>query len=189
MPRFICSVCDKSFEVARRRAGQVSGWIPKYCREHSPSKKKAGKKQASGSKKTVRKGTLSALLSRFFERRDPHGRRGSAKYTEGPGTASSPTGVATPIRTWGVGVVWVLDGEIQLQGYGREDGETTNNRMELTALIEAYTALPEDAEVTVFSDSQLCVNTITTWAPGWERNGWEAGGIASEEPRPGQTAP
>ena len=41
--------------------------------------------------------------------------------------------------------------------------------MELTALIEAYRALPADAKATVYTDSKLCVDTITKWAPGWER--------------------
>jgi ribonuclease HI len=48
--------------------------------------------------------------------------------------------------------------------------------MELQALIEAYRALPEDAEVTVHTDSRLCVDTITKWAPGWERRGWKKKG-------------
>ena len=45
-------------------------------------------------------------------------------------------------------------------------------RMELTALIEAYKSLPEDAVITVHSDSNLCVQTINQWAAAWERNGW-----------------
>ena len=48
--------------------------------------------------------------------------------------------------------------------------------MELTALIEAYEALPEDSKVVVHSDSQLCVNTINQWAAGWERRGWRRKG-------------
>ena len=36
--------------------------------------------------------------------------------------------------------------------------------------------LPEDAEVTVYTDSRLCVDTITKWAPGWERKGWKRKG-------------
>ena len=50
--------------------------------------------------------------------------------------------------------------------------ETTNNRMELRALIEAFRALPDDRDLVVHSDSQLCVNTINEWAVGWERRGW-----------------
>ena len=71
--------------------------------------------------------------------------------------------------------MWVEEGRIEAEGHGAED-DTTNNRMELTALIEAYRMLPEDASVTVFSDSQLCVNTITKWAPGWEKKGWKRKG-------------
>ncbi len=72
----------------------------------------------------------------------------------------------------GWGFVWVEDDEIRTQSHGA-DPQTTNNRMELRALIEAYKTLPEDAEVTVYSDSQLCVKTINEWAAGWERRGWK----------------
>jgi len=50
---------------------------------------------------------------------------------------------------------------------------TTNNRMELQALIEALGLLGEDDKVTVYSDSQLCVKTVNEWAAGWERRGWK----------------
>jgi ribonuclease HI len=75
----------------------------------------------------------------------------------------------------GWGWVWVERGEIIAQGHGREP-HTTNNRMELTALIEAYKALPDDRDLVVYCDSQLCVNTINEWAPGWERRGWKRKG-------------
>ena len=68
--------------------------------------------------------------------------------------------------------VWVKEGHIQLERWGVEP-KTTNNRMELTALIEAYKALPPDEEITVYSDSQLCVKTVNEWAAGWERRGWK----------------
>ena len=71
--------------------------------------------------------------------------------------------------------MWVEDGVIIAEGAGGEP-DTTNNRMELKALIEAYRALPEDANVTVYSDSQLCVNTINEWAAGWESRGWKRKG-------------
>ncbi len=75
----------------------------------------------------------------------------------------------------GWGWVWVEEGEILDQGNGREP-DTTNNRMELRALIEAYQELPDDRDLVVHSDSQLCVNTINEWAPGWERRGWKRKG-------------
>ncbi|HKE12555.1 MAG TPA: RNase H family protein, partial [Myxococcota bacterium] len=54
----------------------------------------------------------------------------------------------------GWGVVWVENDVIRAQKSG-VDPETTNNRMELTALIEAFGMLPRDADVTVYSDSEL----------------------------------
>lgn len=77
---------------------------------------------------------------------------------------------------------WVEDDRIVAEKHGA-DPATTNNRMELTALIEAFRALPSDARVTVFSDSELCVKTINEWAAGWERRGWrrKSGPIANLE--------
>ncbi len=75
----------------------------------------------------------------------------------------------------GWGWVWVENGEILLEGHGRAP-ETTNNRMELQALIEAYKKLPGDRELVIYCDSQLCVNTINEWASGWEKRGWKRKG-------------
>ena len=47
--------------------------------------------------------------------------------------------------------------------------------MELKALIEGYKMLGPDEDLPVFTDSELCVNTITKWAPAWERRGWTRG--------------
>jgi ribonuclease HI len=82
----------------------------------------------------------------------------------------------------GWGFVWVEDDQIRAEDHGFEPA-TTNNRMELTALISAYRALPADAAVGVFSDSQLCVKTVNEWAAGWERKGWrrKTGPIANLE--------
>lgn len=50
---------------------------------------------------------------------------------------------------------------------------TTNNRMELTAAIEALSALKTQCVVTLYSDSQYLVNGITKgWAYNWRHNGW-----------------
>lgn len=53
------------------------------------------------------------------------------------------------------------------------ESNTTNNRMELTACIEALKALKETCEVTLTTDSQYVSNGITKgWAESWRRNGW-----------------
>jgi ribonuclease HI len=87
----------------------------------------------------------------------------------------------------GWGVVWVENNRIRAQKSGVE-AKTTNNRMELTALIEAFSMLPPDADVTVHSDSELCVKTINEWAAGWEARGWRRK-IAAQLPVDGSEYP
>ena len=50
--------------------------------------------------------------------------------------------------------------------------ETTNNRMELTAPIEALTSLNRRSAVVLRTDSTYVRNGITQWVHGWQRNGW-----------------
>ena len=96
-----------------------------------------------------------------------------ARYTEGPDTGIFTDGSCDPNPgPGGWGMVWVEKGQIIEERHGH-DGETTNIRMELQALIEAYLLLPEDKALTVYSDSQLAVNTINQWAAGWEKRGWK----------------
>ena len=55
--------------------------------------------------------------------------------------------------------------------------DTTNNYMELTAVIQALNALKEPCEVTLYSDSSYVVNAITeNWLAGWQRNGFKTAG-------------
>ena len=60
--------------------------------------------------------------------------------------------------------------ERQLHG---GEAHTTNNRMELLAVIEALRALTRAASVRVTTDSQYVKNGITQWIHGWKRNGWK----------------
>jgi ribonuclease HI len=51
--------------------------------------------------------------------------------------------------------------------------ETTNNRMELTAVIEGLAALKEPCAVRLYSDSKYVVDALTQgWAERWQKNGW-----------------
>lgn len=52
------------------------------------------------------------------------------------------------------------------------DPSTTNNRMELTAVIAALQALTRPVPVRLYTDSRYVLDGITRWIPGWERNGW-----------------
>ena len=51
--------------------------------------------------------------------------------------------------------------------------ETTNNRMELAAVIHALGALKRRCTVEIYTDSQYVRNGITEWLPQWRRRGWK----------------
>ena len=59
--------------------------------------------------------------------------------------------------------------------FGGELG-TTNNRMELMAVIQALTALKRPCAVTLYLDSQYVLKGITEWLPGWKAKGWRTAG-------------
>ena len=69
---------------------------------------------------------------------------------------------------WGV---LMLSGERRRELHGGEP-MTTNNRMELTAAIEALRALKRHCRVRLFTDSSYVKQGIETWIHGWKRNGW-----------------
>lgn len=52
------------------------------------------------------------------------------------------------------------------------DGNTTNNRMEMTAVIRGLKALIEPCEVTIHSDSRYVIDGMTKWIHGWQKKGW-----------------
>jgi ribonuclease HI len=59
--------------------------------------------------------------------------------------------------------------EKELSGY---EPETTNNRMELTAVVEGLRALKQSCRVTIYTDSRYLKDGITSWIKKWKRNGW-----------------
>jgi ribonuclease HI len=73
---------------------------------------------------------------------------------------------------WGA---WLRTGEHQKELYGGEM-LTTNNRMELTAVIRALEALKRRCDVEVYTDSQYVQKGISEWLPQWKRRGWRTAG-------------
>ena len=69
---------------------------------------------------------------------------------------------------WGV---LLLSGDSEKELFGGELA-TTNNRMELTAVIEALTALKRPCRVTLYLDSEYVRKGITEWIHGWKARGW-----------------
>ncbi len=77
----------------------------------------------------------------------------------------------------GWGVFMRFKGKIKELSGGEAD--TTNNRMELMAAIEALNALKESCHVILTTDSNYVRDGISSWIDGWKRNGWRT---ASKQP-------
>lgn len=74
----------------------------------------------------------------------------------------------------GWGAVLIYNGKMKEMSGSSE--QTTNNRMELTAVIEALKALKEACEVTLTTDSKYVCDAVTKgWVYSWKRNGWRKG--------------
>ena len=69
---------------------------------------------------------------------------------------------------WGV---WLSSGTHEKEMFGGEP-LTTNNRMELTAVIEALASLRRRCKVTLHTDSAYVKNGITAWIHAWKARGW-----------------
>ncbi|OYY72472.1 ribonuclease HI [Sphingomonas sp. 28-63-12] len=69
---------------------------------------------------------------------------------------------------WGA-VMRMADKEREISG-----GEplTTNNRMEMMAVVEALNALKRPCQVTLYTDSRYVMDGLTKWIHGWQKNGW-----------------
>ena len=73
---------------------------------------------------------------------------------------------------WGVLLRW---GETEKELWGGER-ETTNNRMELMAVIRALEALKRPVAATLTTDSRYVRDGITQWLPAWKARGWRTAG-------------
>ena len=69
---------------------------------------------------------------------------------------------------WGV---LLRSGTNEKELYGGE-AVTTNNRMEMMAVIQALSALKRPCAITLYVDSQYVLKGITEWLPGWKARGW-----------------
>tara|TARA_B110000483_G_scaffold47242_1_gene58882 strand:- start:710 stop:1147 length:438 start_codon:yes stop_codon:yes gene_type:complete len=70
---------------------------------------------------------------------------------------------------WGA---YLLSGVHEKEIFGGE-AETTNNRMELTAVIEALRTLKNPSKIRLFIDSQYVKNGINLWIENWKKTGWK----------------
>lgn len=151
MPEFVCQDCGDGFSLPQSVLDRYPGWTPRQCLDCRDAAKSASGATASSTNR--RSGVTSGDD-------DPH----TGVFTDGSSVPNPGPG--------GWGAVYVIEDEIiaEASGFG---GDTTNNRMELTALIEAVRLVPEGTPAVVYSDSNLAVRTITEWASGWEKRGWK----------------
>ena len=82
----------------------------------------------------------------------------------------------------GFGVVVLDDNENLITTYSEQYDYTTNNKMELSAILWAFLKYgSKDKTLTVYSDSAYCINTLTNWVFSWEKNNWKKSDNKSPE--------
>ena len=165
-----CEQCGSSFRPPANLLERYPGWRPRQCAScfrsarHDQGRSPSG--SARGAARSSARGGGSApqpvlSLAQVLER-----------YHDGPDSGVFTDGSAVPNPgPGGWGAVYVVDGAIRGQDHGHEP-HTTNNRMELRALLAALDLVPPGERATVYSDSNLAVRTVNEWAAGWKRRGW-----------------
>jgi ribonuclease HI len=166
---FTCQECQRRFEVSEAALAKFPGWQPKRCLDcksrqtgaatrqwtPTPQSRQPARGSASSREKIL---TLAEVL---------------ARYKAGPKDGVFTDGAADPNPgPGGWGAVYVVRDQIVAERWGHEP-HTTNNRMELSALIAGVSLVPERTPAVIYTDSQLCVSTINTWAERWEALGWK----------------
>lgn len=166
---FVCETCGATFDVRQEVLDRYPGWTPRQCMNCRDGQRAPDPGRQRGRSATKSRDlTLAEVLD---------------SYTEGP-----PTGVFTDGASsgnpgpGGWGAVMVVDGEVIAEDHGH-DAHTTNNKMELTAMIAGLRMVEPGQAIDVYTDSELVANILTKWAPGWEKRGWKrkTGPIANLE--------
>jgi len=158
---FVCGTCGEEFSLPAQVLATYPNWTPRACMDCRDAKAPAKRAPGTARGKSVTR-TMNLTIAQVLER-----------FTDGPQSGIFTDGSCqTNPGPGGRGAVFVRNGEIVAQRFGAAPA-TTNNRMELTAMIEGLLMAPPDEPVDVYSDSQLIVNTVTSWAKGWEARGWK----------------
>jgi len=173
---FACQTCGKEFELRQDVLDRYPGWTPRECMD---CRDRGGRPAASAAPAPRPAATPSRTKGRDLTVAEV-----LALYTEGPDTGVFTDGASEGNPgPGGWGAVYVVQGDVIDEAKG-SDPYTTNNKMELTALIAGLKMIATDAKVDVYTDSQLIVNIVTKWADGWKAKGWtkkSAGPIANLE--------
>ncbi len=182
----VCERCGASFTLSAEVQKKFPGWTPKLCsgchREGRVGKQAdlllSGGSSSSSSGGGSRAGRPRGGAGRGASLQEEHLTLDEvlAKYTAGPSDGVFTDGSSIPNPgPGGWGAVYVAGGEVVAQDHGH-DPDTTNNRMELLAIHKGIELVPAGTPATVFTDSRLCVDTLTKWAAGWAKRGWKRKG-------------
>ncbi len=171
---FVCQICGAEFDVRPEVLDRYPGWSPRLCMDCRRAEGRLTAPPRAGSRSTTKPSRTKNRDLSVGEVLD--------SFTDGPDTGVFTDGAAEGNPgPGGWGAVYVVDNEVVDEAHGA-DPYTTNNKMELTALIAGLRMLALDSTVTVYTDSQLVVNIVTRWAEGWKARGWvkkSAGPIAN----------
>jgi ribonuclease HI len=161
---FICQTCGNEFDVRQDVLDRYPGWTPRQCLDcknaegRSPGNNRPPARPSAPASRTKNQDlTVAEVLASFSEGPD------TGVFTDGASEGNPGPG--------GWGAVYVVDGEVVDEAHGSET-YTTNNKMELSALIAGLRMLPLDSKMSLYTDSQLVVNIVTNWADGWKARGW-----------------
>ena len=160
---FTCQTCGKEFDLPQHVLDRYPGWTPKECLDCRKGDRPVSGYVASAknTKPSISKSrdlTVAEVLETF--RDGPQ----TGVFTDGAAEGNPGPG--------GWGAVLVVDGQVVVEDHGSEP-HTTNNRMELKAMISGLEMIPPDTPTDVYTDSQLVVNILTQWAAGWKAKGWK----------------
>ena len=170
---FTCENCGARFDVRQDVLERYPGWVPARCmacrdKTRAGSTQQTRPRNRGSSASRSRDLTLAEVLERFTDGPD------TGVFTDGAAEGNPGPG--------GWGAVRVVRNEVVAEERGQE-GHTTNNRMELMAMIAGLRMVDPSEEAQIYTDSRLVVDTLTKWAAGWERRGWtrKTGPIANLE--------
>ena len=174
MTEFHCATCGTPFTLSQEVLDRFPGWRPRFCRDHRQKKTPSSSSRGPHATTTTARGPQRGGAQRRGTVREENLKLSEilTRYSGGPQEGVFTDGSASPNPgKGGWGFAQLVGGELINYRYGHSP-DTTNNRMEMTAIIEALSLLPLDSELTIYTDSQLCANTLNQWAHSWARKGW-----------------
>jgi ribonuclease HI len=175
--RFTCQDCGASFTVPPAALAKYPGWTPRQCSNCRSGKRAKEPALPPPLPDSVADACgVEPLVDGPSPTAKPATRTRRAPPLRGPQTGIFTDGFCEPNPgRGGWAAVRVRDGAAVEERSGAEN-PTTNNRMELRGLIEAFRMLDADEAGEIYSDSQYSVKTVNEWASGWEAKGWKRKG-------------